>query len=658
MKRLTVPLLCAFILLYVSVLSAQLPEWVRSVQAGGDGYDYGRSIALDQEGNQYISGYFQDTVHFGLTVLTSRGDHDLFAAKLDPNGNFLWARNFGGSGDDYGRGIAVDQLGNVYVTGYFEGTGWFGSISLVSSGWYDLCVIKLTTDGEVIWANRAGGPGSEWGYCVAVDEASNVYLTGHFTENASFGSTILNSNGSYDMFAAKLDPNGNFLWATQAGGTGIDQSFGLALDDFGNICLAGHFQATASFGDFTLTSRGDADLFAAKLDNNGNFLWAIQAGGSDQDYGFGIAERAGYIYLTGRFSGTALFGTTTLTSNGECDIFAAKLDPEGNFVWTSRAGGVSDDRCNAIAVDAAANVYLTGYFSSACSFGGTTLLSHGAWDVFAAKLDPFGNFCWAVQAGGYGNDHGYALAPDDAGNLYLTGYFRDTATFGQTTFYSHGSEDVYISRLRTTDPPLPLILSSFTATPIPKNSVLLTWVTLSETNMQGFNIWRGTENDPNTATMYNQKIIPATNTSSTQTYTFTDLNVPPWNTYYYWLEAVSNDSNYFFGPASVLLQPTDVDDELNPPLPENSRIVNAWPNPFRQGSPVNIGIEVKQGERGTVSLFNLRGRKLKDYSLEPGSHILTWDGRDLSGKICDSGVYFFRLTTPSRSETRKIVVIR
>lgn len=651
-------LLCAAILVGVGLLQAVDLEWDWVVQAGGYGYDYGRSIAIDSFGNQYVSGYFQYSVSFGSTTLTSSGDHDLFAAKLDGNGNFLWARKFGGSGDDYARGIAVDHSGNVYVTGFYEGTATFGTISLTSNGGYDICAVKLNNDGDVLWASGAGGPGHDWGYGIVAGEASGVYITGHFTENASFGSTMIHSSGSYDIFTAKLDGNGNWLWAVRAGGTGIDESFGLAVDDSDNICLTGHFQNTATFGSFTLTSMGGDDIFAAKLDNSGNWIWAKRAGGSSYDYGFGVTVNAGNVYITGRFRETAYFGTTTLTSSGMEDIFAAKLDFDGNFIWTTRAGGDLNDRSDAIIVDPDGNVYLTGCFSGVADFGTTTLASSGGDDIFAAQLDSGGNFSWAVKAGGPDNDHGYGIVLDISRNIYLIGYFRYYAEFGPYWFNGNGSEDIFVAKLGTAELPLPVILNSFSASLAPENAVLLEWVTQSETNMLGYNIWRSDSYNLDTASVHNASLIPATNTSEIQCYTYTDYGVVEGNTYFYWLEALSYGSNYFFfGPVSILVQNTEVGDESNPSNPQESRIMNAWPNPFRKDMGISIEVNVKAGGKGTAAVYNLRGQKLTEYSLGEGHYSLFWNGRDANGKACDSGVYFFRLETPSLLQTRKLVII-
>jgi len=281
---------------------------------------------LDSDGNSYVTGYFRETAIFGATTLTGNGYYDIFVCKLDINGNFLWAMKAGSDLWDEGYSIAVDIAGNCYVTGFFDGTASFGATTLTSSGEFDIFVCKLDADGNFLWVKQAGGTGYDGGLDIAVDSAGNCYVTGYFEGSVSFGATTLTSSGELDIFVCKLDPNGNFLWAKQAGGIDGDCGYSIAVVSNGNSYVTGDFYGTACFGDITLTSSGYSDIFACKLDPNGNFLWANKAGGIDKDYGESIAvDSAGNIYVTGWFEGTAIFGATSLTSNGDYDIFVCKL---------------------------------------------------------------------------------------------------------------------------------------------------------------------------------------------------------------------------------------------------------------------------------------------------------------------------------------------
>ena len=144
----------AITLLITGVVHAQTEEWLWATKAGGTSSDYGRSIAVDGSGNSYVTGYFAGTAIFGSTSLTSSGGEDIYIAKLDANANFLWAKKAGGTNGDNGISIAVDGSGNSYVTGYFQGTATFGSSSLTSSGGFEIFIAKLDSNGSFLWAKK------------------------------------------------------------------------------------------------------------------------------------------------------------------------------------------------------------------------------------------------------------------------------------------------------------------------------------------------------------------------------------------------------------------------------------------------------------------------------------------------------------------------
>ncbi len=194
-------------LLLIAVCAfAQAPEWQLATQAGGTGYDYGNGIALDYAENSYVTGYFFGAAIFGSCSLTSSGGSDIFVAKMDADGTWQWAAQAGGNDYDHGEAITIDDAGNCYVTGYFEGTATFGSYSLTSSGSYDIFVAKMDASGNWLWVNQAGGVSKDEGYGITIDDAANTYVTGYFYGTATFGLYSLTSSGSADIFVAKLNP--------------------------------------------------------------------------------------------------------------------------------------------------------------------------------------------------------------------------------------------------------------------------------------------------------------------------------------------------------------------------------------------------------------------------------------------------------------------
>jgi PKD repeat protein len=254
--------------------------WAKSM--GGTSTDWGRAIAFDSADNVYTTGVFQETVDFdpgpGIYNLYSAGFRDIFVSKLDSSGNFVWAKSMGGAGCDEGYGIAVDSTGNVYTTGELEGTADFdpgaGTYNLTSAGHYDICVSKLDSSGNFIWARSMGGTEGDEGICIAVDSAGSVHTTGRFQGTADFdpgaGTYNLTSAGQWDTFVSKLDSSGNFVWAKSTGGASWEERDGIAVDSSGNVYTTGEFQDAADFdpgpGTYSLTSAGDWDIFVSKLD--------------------------------------------------------------------------------------------------------------------------------------------------------------------------------------------------------------------------------------------------------------------------------------------------------------------------------------------------------------------------------------------------------
>ena len=388
------------------------------------------------------------------------------------NVNLVWAKNMGSASFDQGSSVAVDASGNVYTTGYFQGTADFdpgpGTYNLTSAGLEDIFISKLDASGNFVWAKSIGGASYDNGYSIAIDASGNVYTTGYYYDTVDFdpgaGTYNLTSPHVKDIFVSKLDASGNFVWAKNMGGDSDAVGYSIAVDISGNVYTTGHFQGTADFdpgaGTYNLTSTGQKDIFVSKLDASGNFVWAKDLGGSSNENGHSVTvDASGNVYTTGYFQGTADFdpgaGTYNLTSAGGDDIFVSKLDASGNFVWAKNMGGAFYDDAWSVAVDASGNVYTTGYFRDIADFdpgpGTYNLTSAGQKDIFVSKLDASGNFVWAKNMGGVSSDVGYSIAVDASGNVYTTGGFWGTADFdpGAATYNLTSSvqDDIFVSKL-------------------------------------------------------------------------------------------------------------------------------------------------------------------------------------------------------------------
>jgi hypothetical protein len=320
------------------------------------------------------------------------------------------------------------------------------------------------------WGGKIEGSiADSFGYNVKsskTDALGNTYMTGYFKGTADFdigsGVTNLTSVGAKDIFIIKMDPLGNLLWAKGIGGIGNDSGNDIHLDATGNVYVTGNFIVTVDFdpgpGVANLDANdGNDNIFALKLNNSGDFIWASNIAGN-QDAHI-TTDASNNVYVSGQFYLTEDFdpgpGTFNLTAAGGRDVFIKKLDASGNFVWVKSIGGTSYDDAYGIVSDAAGNTYITGRFNLTADFdpgaGVTNLTSNGNTDVFVLKLDAVGNFVWAKSMGGLNYDESTAIDMDASGNVYVTGYFVDVADFdpGPGTFNltSAGARDIFIEKL-------------------------------------------------------------------------------------------------------------------------------------------------------------------------------------------------------------------
>jgi len=361
-----------------------------------------------------------------------------------------WLVFAGEKGITRANALALDSSGNSYITGRFSELATFGSTSLSSNTSREILVAKLSPAGQFLWAFAFGGSGDDIGSGIAVDSAGNVYVTGEFRSTMPVGATTLTSKGSTDIFVIKLSPAGQPLWANSAGSTDQDYGMGIAVDGSGGVYITGAFQDKAEFGTTTLTSKGYDDAFVAKLSSTGAFLWANSAGGPDYDNGNAIAvNAAGDVFITGSYESDATFGTTSLSSKGYDDIFVARLSPSGPFSWATSAGGNNKDLGNGIALDPGGNIFVTGSFRSLPGvFGTSTLTTMGNEDIFVAKLSPSGPFIWATSGGGTDLDEALAITVDASSNAYITGFSdSQTSTLGSTHLTSQGENNIIVAKI-------------------------------------------------------------------------------------------------------------------------------------------------------------------------------------------------------------------
>lgn len=452
------------LLLLVSAMaaSAQKLDWVVYPSAPDDNIfgsgEQFNDIVRDAAGNLLVTGSFSQTADFdpgpGRANLTANGPgKDIFVAKYDASGKYLWAFNLGADGSDEGFGIACDADGNVYVTGYYEGFGvdfnpGTGSALLGGTGQNDesAFLAKYSPSGDYVWAIGINGD-SIFGRSIQVDGNGDVCVAGHLYpagQSIDFdpgaGVTTFNPANAHAFFVAKYSAAGAYQWAQVAGNDGGAFVEDMELDGSGNILLAGAFYGGVDFdpgpGENTPSNAGAGDGFVAKYDLSGNFLWVWSLSNADSCTISDIAvDEDGNLLVTGQFNGADLdlnpgAASALVSSEGEIDIFLAKYDASGTYQWGFGTGSeLADEGCGLV-TDDAGNVYLSGYFSgNDVDFdpgSGIAGLSASGADAFVAKYAANGDYQWAKNVRGAGKDSGGRITTDGSGNIYAAGYFASS----------------------------------------------------------------------------------------------------------------------------------------------------------------------------------------------------------------------------------------
>jgi hypothetical protein len=464
------------------VAHAQSLEWARAM--GSPSQEIAYAVASDNVGSAITVGTFTLTVDLdpgpGDATVTSNGSSDVFIQKLDAEGNFLWGRSFGGTGADWGRGVAVDAQNNIVITGRVGGTvdldpGPGTDVVVTPNTASAVYVIKLNAQGDYLWGRVFGGNSNDAGNDVAVDALGNIITVGLIGGLADLdpGPAVVQAggNGQQDVFIQKLDANGLFVWGHAVGGTANDLANGVALDGAGNLFVTGEFRNTVDFdpgpGVVQRTSGGAEDIFLMKLDAGGVFQWAhgFGAAGSERARSVAVGPDGGPVF-TGRITSVTDFdpgpGVFTLPGSNFEDAFLCKLDGSGNLAWAFMLATFLNEGMD-VAVDVQNNIYLTGVFGTFSNLPldldpgpeVANIFNGGGGDGFLASYTGAGAFLWGFAMGSAQNDISNSVALASLGRIYVAGEFRQTIDMepgpGISLLASAGGQDAFVARYNKPD---------------------------------------------------------------------------------------------------------------------------------------------------------------------------------------------------------------
>ena len=545
-------MMCSVCVLLATMSYAQNEEWIARYNGIGGGYDCADVIAVDALGNVYVAG-----ASYG--VGTSR---DCVTLKYNSSGDTLWARYYDGGANHYDDldDLVIDDAGNVYVTGR----------SIASATQYDIVTIKYDTDGVEEWVARYAGDygDDDEGVAIAVDDNGNVYV---------FGNTYdLSTSNNY--ITIKYDSDGDTVWTRIYDGpdNSSELAHDIALDDAGNAYVTG----------YGYTSAGYLDYLTVKYDTAGVEQWVDYYDGTDNnatDEAYDIEVKGGYVYVTGESEG---LGTDE-------DYLTIKYTTDGDTVWTARYHnpGGSYDMAYALAVDANDYVYVTGRSSGVVN------------DYLTIKYDSDGDTLWTARYNGPDNegDQASAIAVDDLGNVYVTGWS-----------YAYG-------------------------TYTPENDYLTI-----KYDPSGTELWTSRYNG----------------TGNTQDYAHA-ITVD--NAGYVYVTGESIGDGGYEDIVTIKYATTGIEENTGYTARESSVALTAAPNPFTSRTEIRFIATESEPFTRTITIHDAAGRLVRSFHAAheaTGYGHIIWDGTDDLGERLSNGIYFVTAYADEYRMIEKVLLVR
>lgn len=433
-----------------------------------------RSVAVDSEDDFYLAGDFAGKIDLGGGTLISDGtldavrtediNNDVFLAKYDKYGNHIWSHRFGDTSTQNSTQVVVDGNDEVVLLGRAFGKIDFGTGLLDAEGTDDIFVVKFRSDGTARWGTILGGISGDRAERIAIDRNNDIWVTGTFTDEAEFGQFSFDSQGIRDAIVFKIDgESGTVRRALSIGGGSTDDqgvksgdNYGFGVDVYTDssggtpedfVYITGYFSESIQIGSGpTLTSAGGKDIYVAKLDSEGNHVWSRRYGSplDDVPYDLVVDPSDGSATFTGYFQGEVDFGGGAIASNGSYDIFLAKLDANGDHVFSKGFGDETDQHFfdtfdtntwSSLDLDQDGNILLGGPLVGTATFGSIPLTSpNGKMDVFLAKFSPSGDHIYSTRYGDGGTQIALDIAATLSGHVLVVGrFYSSTLQFDPAT---------------------------------------------------------------------------------------------------------------------------------------------------------------------------------------------------------------------------------
>ncbi|HQV98684.1 MAG TPA: T9SS type A sorting domain-containing protein [Bacteroidia bacterium] len=449
------------VFLFCSGASAQSCNWEWARGGGGEEFDNSQALSVDGFEHEYVSGrqYSLDAYYGSVHLIKNNPGCDIFIVQYDQDGLATWGKNFGNGGYNYSSGTASDRFGNVYLLGSFEDSVMdVGSVQLISKGSIDICLIKMQSNGVVLWAKTIGGEGFELPHEIHINSNDEILITGEFTSDSMYfdNSNLFVKNNRCNFFFAKYDLNGNYLLAHKFESYNLLYSLSVAEDDAHNFYLSGDYSdsllvldSDTLFNYYSLTTGFLDNSFLAKFDSLGNIMWSKNANGEFFDAQFGVAVDSNLnVYWGVNYYDNVGLDDTLFINQSYRGFLLVKFDSLGNRLRVLTPSLNYSAIGSSISFNPRSGIYFSGESSSFNLILGNITIPAGG--LFFCKADADLNCNWAKRITANNTVVSSAISSNGNSDLYVAGYFRSSDLYFDTLHvdnYAFGSDNVYLAKI-------------------------------------------------------------------------------------------------------------------------------------------------------------------------------------------------------------------
>jgi uncharacterized repeat protein (TIGR01451 family) len=407
-------------LLYTTALLSQVQiQWQKCL--GGTGYDQANAIQQTTDGGYIVAGWTQS---INGDVSGNHGGEDFWVVKLDMTGNIQWQKCLGGTGYDRAHSIQQTTDGGYIVAGHTNSNN--GDVS-GNNGYYDMWVVKLDYQGNILWQKCLGGTGYDRAHSIQQTTDGGYIVAGYTYSN---NGDVSGNHGDSDMWVVKLDPQGNIQWQKCLGGTNWEEVWSVRQTTDGGYIVAG---STCSNDGDVSGNNGGSDMWEVKLDHQGNIQWQKCLGGTSDDYAYSIQQTTDGGYIVAGYT-RSNDGDVSGYNGGYSDMWVVKLDPHGDLLWQKCIGGTDWDEARYIE-----QIQDGGYLVA-----GLSVIIGNQYDFFVVKLDILGNLQWQKHIGGTTWDWAYSIKQTTDRGFIVAGW---TNSINGDIIGNNGSEDMWVVKL-------------------------------------------------------------------------------------------------------------------------------------------------------------------------------------------------------------------